>query len=242
MAGGVGSLQRNLALPSGGAPRNGGLRSAQRLGATTGGCFGRIARSLGVIPPFPVRSHGTGQPLLWTWPWSSARVGRQRHAAARTCFVFALAQLCERMRGSNSAGGGLKSSMFFLCVKSWIPRVGGDLSQKPAATPPPNWYFGDRFHHMADDRKDGGAGSRLGVQQQKPAALLHDRLAKCLAVPRLRNANNGTLMDKTPADAKISSSLSDIIKSKVTTAITADRASMLALTLAFWKPCTRSPL
>ena len=53
--------------------------------------------------------------------------------------------------------------MFFLCVKSWIPRVGGDLSQKPAAAPPPTWYFGDRCQHMAGDRQGGGAGSRLGL-------------------------------------------------------------------------------
>ena len=59
MAGGEGSLQSNLAPPSGGAPRDGDLRSAQRLDATTGGCSGRIARSLGVIPPCPVRSQGS---------------------------------------------------------------------------------------------------------------------------------------------------------------------------------------
>ena len=106
MAAGEGSLQRNLAPPSGRGPRHGGLRSAQRLDATTGGCSGRFARSLAVIPPFPVRSHGPGHPLSWPWPWAAARVGRQRHAAARTCFICTLAQLREGMRGSIPPRGG----------------------------------------------------------------------------------------------------------------------------------------
>ena len=45
------------------------------------------------------------------------------------------------MRGSDPAGGGLKSSMLCLCVKSWIPRVVADLSQTPAATSAPNLVF-----------------------------------------------------------------------------------------------------
>ena len=68
-------------------------------------------------------------------------------------------QLCGGMRGSNSAGGGLKSSIFSLCVKSWMPRVVDDFSQKTAAAPPPTWYFGDESQHMARARQDGGAGS-----------------------------------------------------------------------------------
>ena len=92
----------------------------------------------------------------WAWPssrglgpWLRLAGGASDMRRPAPALFVPLCNCAKRCAAQIPPGGGLKSRIFCLGVKSWIPRVAGDLSQKTAAAPPPAWYFGNQYQHIA---------------------------------------------------------------------------------------------